>query len=118
MRAYAALSPTDQIPHGPDTVYTLLIAGSSGQALDWSTAAQLVRFSGQTTAGVAMNFYVSLNSTRAAAPSSGSATGTTAGALPSIPVHGSRTLQVPPGSTGWSAAALSSGYISAEVWKK
>ena len=118
MRAYAALSPTDQIPTPPDTVYTLLIAASSGQAMDWSTGAQLVRLTGISSAGALMNFFVNLNSTRAAAPSSGTDTGSTAGELPTIPVEGSRTLQIPPGSTGWSAAGLSSGYVTAEVWRK
>lgn len=118
MRAYGARSPIDQIPLPPDTTYTMLIAASSGQAMDWSTGAQLVRFTGQSTAGAAMRFMVNLNSTRAAAPSSGTATGTTGGALPDVVVDGSRELQIPPGSTGWSVAALSSGYITAEVWKK
>lgn len=119
MRAYGALSPIDQIPTPPDTIKTLLIAGSSGQAMDWgSTEIQLARFSGVSTAGALLNFWISPNSTRAAAPSSGSATGTTGGSYPSFPVLGERTMQVPPGSTGFSVAALSSGYITVEVWKK
>lgn len=118
MRAYGARSPIDQIPLPPDTIQTLLIAASSGQAMDWPTDAQLVRFSGQSTAGALLNFGVSLNSTRAAAPSSGLSTGSTDGGNPTIPVQGNRTLQIPPGSTGWSAAGLSSGYITAEVWRK
>lgn len=126
MRAYGALSPIDQIPQPPDTIQTLLIAASSGQAMDWAgstvgssaVAAHLVRLSGVTTAGAAMNFYVALNSTRAAAPSSGLSTGTTGGSLPSVPVIGTREFQIPPGSTGFSVAALSSGYITAEVWRK
>ena len=122
MRAYGALSPIDQIPQPPDRVNTLLIAGSSGQAMDWgSTLSQLVRFSGMSTAGAAINFIVNLVSTHAAAPSSGSSatTGTSAGSTGNnIPVMGSREFQIPAWSTGFSVAGLSSGYIMAEVWKK
>lgn len=126
MRAYGALSPIDQIPLPPDTVQTLLIAGSSGQAMDWAgstvgssaVAAHLARFSGVSTVGALLNFWINLNSTRAAAPSSGLSTGSTAGALPDIPVQGSRIVQIPPGSTGFSVAGLSSGYINVEVWRK
>lgn len=124
MRAYGALSPIDQIPLPADTVHTLLIAASSGQAMDWSgstvsstaTGTQLVRFSGVTTAGALMNFWVDLASTNAAAPSSGLSTQGTAGF--GIPVQGNRIFQVPAGSTGFSVAALSSGYVNAEVWRK
>lgn len=126
MRAYGARSPIDQIPLPPDSVQTLLIAASSGQAMDWvnstvgssAVGAQLVRFSGQSTLGAQLNFYVSLNSTKAAAPSSGTSTGSTDGSLPSISVMGERTLQIPPGSTGFSVAGLAAGYVHAEVWRK
>ena|SRR3990167_8956645 len=122
MRSYGALSPTDQIEQTPDKVLTLLIAGSSGQELDWgSTLSQLVRFSGVSTAGAQLNFMVNLVSTHAAAPSSGSSntTGTTAGSTGNnLPVMGTRTLQIPAWSTGFSVASLSSGYIMAEVWHK
>lgn len=122
MRAYAALHPTDQTPLPPDTVQTLLIAGSSGQAMDWtSTLSQLVRFTGLTTGNAQLNFMVNLVSTHAAVPSSGSSvtTGTTAGSTGNnLPVLGSRTFQVPAWSTGFSVAALSSGYVIAEVWRK
>lgn len=120
MRSYGALNPTKYIPQPPDTVQTLLIAGSSGQALDWgSTLAQLVRFTGISTAAPAapMNFIVNMKSTLAAAPSSGTsvATGSTGS---NICICGTRTLQIPAGSTGWSAAAVSSGYVIAEQWRK
>lgn len=129
MRAYAALSPIDQIPLPPDTVQTLLIAGSSGQAMDWASStvgaadvrAHLVRFTGLTTAGAQLNFSVNLISTHAAAPSSGTSvtTGTTAGSTGNnVPVLGQGTFQIPPWSTGFSVAALSSGYVMAEVWRK
>lgn len=115
-----SLHPTEGIPLPSDTVQTMLIAASSGQAMDWSsTMAQMVRLSMVSTAGAAVSAYVSLNSTRAAAPSSGTATGTTGGSLPSIPIPPEgRVLQIPGGSTGWSVASLSSGYVFAEVWGK
>ena len=124
MRTYGALSPLDQIEVPPDTVQTLLIAGSSGQAMDWAGStisstdkgAQLVRFSGVSTAGALLNFWVNLQTTNAAAPSSGLSTQGTTGFC--VPVQGNRYLQIPGGSTGFSVAALSSGYISVEVWKK
>ena len=129
MRTYGALNPIDQISAPPDTVQTLLIAASSGQALDWAgdtvsaarVGAHLVRFSGWSTAGAAINFVVDLVSTFAAAPTSGSSitTGTSVGSTGNrIPVTGTRMLQIPTWSTGYSVAALSSGYIFAEVWRK
>lgn len=131
MRAYSALNPIDQIPLPPDTVQTLLLAGGTGQALDWagstigSTAvlAHIVRFSGVSTAApaLALQFHVNLVSTHASLPASGTSitTGTTAGSTGNtIHVVGERTLQIPPWSTGWSAIARSSGYVIAEIWKK
>jgi hypothetical protein len=119
MKTYGALHPTDLIPQPPDTVLTMLVEGSSGQAMDWgSTLAQMVRLTGVTTTGGGLNFFASLNSTGAAAPSSGTSTGTTAGGLPSLSVIGQGTFQIPGGSTGFSVAALSSGYIRAELWKQ
>jgi len=118
MLTYQALSPTDQIPGVPDTIQTLLIAASSGQAVDWaSTLAQLVEFAGVSTTGALLNFWVNLNTTRAAAPSSGLSTGTASTGV-SVPVQGRRVLQIPGGSTGFSVAALSSGYIQALLWRK
>ena len=125
MRSYGTLHINDQIPVPPDTVNTLLIAASSGQAMDWpvtfANGAHQVRFSGITTAGAQLNFMVNLVSTHAAAPSSGSSvtTGTTAGSTGNnVLVMGSRDFQIPPWSTGFSVAGLSSGYVTAEVWRK
>lgn len=129
MRAYGALSPIDQIPLPPDTVQTLLIAGSSGQAMDWANStvgastvgAHLARFTGISTANAQLNFMVNLVSTHAAVPSSGTSitTGTTQGSTGNnIPVLGQAIFQIPPWSTGWSVAALTSGYVIAEVWRK
>jgi hypothetical protein len=135
MRSYGALNPLGTIPLPPDTVQTLLIAGSSGQAVDWpgttdgglSTSnragshADLVCFTGLTTGGATFNFMVNLCSTHAAVPSSGTSvtTGTTGGSTGNnIPVIGEALFQIPPWSTGWSVAALSSGYVMAQVWRK
>ncbi len=130
MRSYVALR--DQpVEMPPDTVNTLLIAGSSGQAMDWPgttgstnaglALAHMVRFTGMSTVGAAINFIVNLVSTHAAAPSSGSSvtTGTSQGSTGNnIPVLGSRVLAIPAFSTGFSVAALSSGYVMAEIWKR
>lgn len=131
MRAYGALFT--QIPQPPDTVQTLFMTGgSSAQAMDWVSStgaltnaragnAHIVRFTGQSSANLPLAFSVNLVSTHAAVPSSGSSvtTGTTAGSTGNnIPVFGSREFQIPAWSTGWSAAAFTSGYIMAEVWRK
>lgn len=126
MRRLATLHPQENIPAPPDTVQTLLIAGSSGQALDWATSTgavanaatadvNIVRFSGFSTAGQTINFMVNLFSTAALVPSSGtsiSSTGT------NHPVMGQGTFQIPGGSTGWSVASLTSGYVIAEQWAR
>lgn len=118
-----AFTPANQlkgevVTQPPEDVRTLLIAGSSGQAQDWSsTLSQVVRLSGVSTAGALLNFWANLRSTHAAAPSTGS-TGTTAGSSDQqVAVQGTRTLQIPPGSTGFSVAALTSGYITIEQWR-
>jgi len=116
MIAIGTLHPSDFIPMPADTVYTMLIAGSSGQAMDWPPNVDFARFTGQSTAGVAMAFQVALKTTRAAAPSSGASTGSTA--IYGYTVLGQGTFQVPGGSTGFSVAALSSGYIAAEMWSR
>ncbi len=123
MRTYGALNPIDQIETPADTVQTLLVAGSVGQAMDWvgatggatEASAQLARFSGVSTVGAQLNFRVNLESTYCIAPSSGTATGSTAAHLT---VMGTRVFQIPGASTGFSVAALSSGYITVEIWKK
>lgn len=120
MRPISSLQPTQGIPMAPDTTQTLLIAGSSGQALDWPSAAtygtpSIVRVTGLTTGNALMNFNLNLESTRAAVPSSGLST---LGTSFSSPVVGQGTFQVPHGSTGWSAASLSSGYVVMEMWSR
>lgn len=130
MRYFGNRTVVPIIPEPPDTVATLLIAGSSGQAMDWPSTAgtsasaataaaagvHLVRLSGLSTGGVQLNFHVNLASTKAAAPSSGYSTEGTTGF--NHPVLGQSSFQIPGGSTGFSVAALSSGYIQVEMWKK
>lgn len=123
MRTYGVLNPTVPAESPPSIVQTLLIAGSSGQAMNWGgstvgssdAGAQVVRFTGMSTTGALLNFMVNLETTACAAPSSGL---TTASTDCDIPVLGSRFLAIPNGSTGFSVAALSSGYIIAEVWRR
>lgn len=119
MRGIGVMHPTDGLPTPPDTVLTLLIAGSSGQAMDWpagSSVGLIARLSGQSTAGAQMNFEANLESTKAAAPSSGTSTIGTTGF--GYTIMGQGTFQVPGASTGFSVASLSSGYVKIELWKK
>lgn len=119
MRGISVLHPTDGVPVPPDTTQTLLIAGSSGQAMDWpsgSSAGTILRISAVSTVGVSLNFFANLESTKAAAPSSGQSTQGTTGF--GHPVMGSGMFQIPGGSTGYSVAALTSGYVISEFWKK
>lgn len=116
MKTYGSMHPTDGgIPQPPDTVNTLLIAGSSGQAMDWPAGTEMARFSGTSTAGASLNFQVNPYSTSCAAPSSGSVTSSTGAQMA---VTGTREFQIPGNSTGYSVAALSSGYIVVECWAK
>lgn len=137
MRTYGALPPSlnhEAITFPPDSVQTLLLASSAGQALDWpanstggttaarSVSAHIVRFTVASTAAVpvAALAMVNLVSTHANNPTSGSSvtTGTTVGSTGnSIPVFGSRTFSIPAWSTGWSAIALGGAYVMAEVWR-
>lgn len=113
MIAYGALSPTDGIPKPADTIATRILAAGTAQAIDVSTAAKLLRVSGMSTGGVAQGFFVNIGTTRAAIPTSGSATGTTA---VNHPVHGSRMFQIPGGTTGISVIADIAGRYQAEFW--
>ena len=129
MRQISVLHPTDFIPSPADYVQTLLIAGSSGQAFDWPGSSQtlpnsedphIVRFTGQSTAGVMMVFSANLQSTGCSVPTTANGTGglTTASSLSHALVIGQGSFQVPGNSTGGSVAALTSGYISIEMWRK
>lgn len=115
MRQYGTMHPTEFAEMPPDATQILLIANSSGQAMDLPSGAQIVEFTGISTAGAQLNFMVNLQSTAAQAPSSGSSGGSTGiGHM----VMGRKVFQLPGSSTGWSAAAVSSGYICANFWKK
>ena len=117
MIPYGALHPTDGIPKPPDTIQTLLLAAATPQALDLpSTLAQIVRLTAMSTLGIPIGVCVSLNSTRATAPSSGLSTGS-GNSLPNFTVMGEKTLQIPSGSTGWSAGSAVAGYLTAEFWR-
>lgn len=133
MRAYGALNPIDGIPMPPDTVATFVMTGgSSAQASDWfssgSTAMAnagtgnigIVRFTGLTSMGSSLfNFMVNMFSTLAAAvPASGTTVGMAASSGVSHPIYGQGTFQVPGGSTGYSIAALTSGLVFVEMWRK
>src|SRR5712691_4732829 len=136
MRAYGALSPIAGIPFPADSVQTLfLTGGSSGQAMDWPNStggaaanagvagANLVRFSAMSSAGAEFRAMVNLNSTFASVPASGTSVttsttqGSTGNAYPIFGLYG-KMFQIPGYSTGWSAAALTSGYVIAEIWRK
>lgn len=136
MRAYAPLPQVnnDAIPQVSDSVQTMLLASSAAQAIGWpadttggttaarTVGAMMVRFTAVSTAAVptAALAMVNLVSTFALNPTSGSSvtTTTTAGSTGNnVPVFGTRTLQVPAHSTGWSAIALGGAYLMAEVWR-
>lgn len=122
MRPYSAENPLQGIPFPPDTINTILITGSSAQAMDWpSTISQIARVTFFSTALAAMGGVVNLLSTHAAAPSSGSSvtTGTTVGSTGNnLFVQGTRTFQIPAVSTGFSVYGASSGFAQLEIWHK
>lgn len=136
MRAYGALRPIDSIPLPPDTVATFVMTGgSSAQASDWFSSAStaltqagqlgangpgIVRFTGMTSAGSSLfNFMVNMYSTLAVpVPTSGTTVGMGASSGVSIPIYQQGMFQVPPQSTGYSIAALTSGLVFVEMWRK
>jgi hypothetical protein len=129
MRTFGSLHPTDGgTPVAPDTVTTFLMTGgSSAQAADWlssgSTAvasasvagAEIVRLTGMTTAGGSFFFSANLFSTAAAVPSSGTSISSSG---VNHPIAAPTLFQVPGGSTGFSFAAFTSGYVIMEQWNK
>lgn len=133
MRPYGALNPIDQIDAAPDTVVTFALASGTPQAADWFTStgavadavaakAHLVRFTGFSSAGTPLAFVVNVVSTHAVyPPSSGTSasTGTTAGSTGNnLAVSGTRLLQIPQWSTGYSVGMGTSGYVMGEIWRK
>lgn len=127
MRAYSALRSIDQIPLPPTAVQTLLLAAGTAQALSWPTStggnatnagvaeAHIARVSFFSTVGVPLAGVVNMNSTNVALSSGTSVNqGSTGNA---IPVVGSRELQIPRDSTGWSALCPAAAYCVVESWK-
>ena len=127
MRATGVMHPTDGPYVPPDTVQTLLLAGGVAQAFSWvssgstdvanaaAAGAHIVRLTGFTTASGPLPFMANLMSAGAAAPASGSSV---ASSGTNHPVFGPTMFQVPGDSTGWSAFALTSGYVICEQWRK
>jgi len=130
IRPFGTLHPVDAGPHPPDIVQTLLLAAATAQSLDWFTSAGVAAatagaagvgvaaFTGQTTANLALNFSLNLYSTGVISPTSGTSVNTTGSTGVSHPVNGSAFFQIPAASTGWSAIALTSGYVMCEQWHK
>jgi hypothetical protein len=109
MRAYGARSPTELISLPPDTVQTLLVGPGTPQTLDWfgssvgsAGASRCASRAHQwrEQGGALLNCWVDLESTKAAAPSSGNSTKAQAGF--GYSVQGNRTFQIPAGSTCFS----------------
>ena len=105
-----------QIPVPPDTHSTFLLAAATAQAIDFATGTQLIRATGLSSAGAQFNFYINLNSTAAALPTSGT-TATTGSTGVSVPVLGTREFAVA-SSTGFSVISPTSGYVHVECWKR
>ncbi len=130
IRPFATLHPQDAGPMPPDIVQTLLLAAGTAQNLDWFSSAGtaaanagvagvgIVVFTGQTTGNAALNFSLNLYSSGVISPTSGTSVNTTGSSGVSHPVNGSAFFQVPAASTGWSAIALTSGYVMCEQWHK
>lgn len=130
IRPFATLHPQDAGPMPPDIVQILLLASGTAQNLDWFSSAGtaaanagaagvgVVAFTGQTTANLALNFSINLYSTGVISPTSGTSVNTTGSSGVSHPVNGSAFFQIPAASTGWSAIALTSGYVICEQWHK
>lgn len=130
IRTFGTLHPVDAGPQPPDIVQTMLLASGTAQSLDWFSSAGvavanagtagvgIVAFTGQTTANLPLNFSLNLYSTGAISPTSGTSVNTTGSSGVSHPVNGSAFFQVPAASTGWSAIALTSGYVMCEQWHK
>ncbi len=114
MKGIGTLHPTEILP-SPDVVHTIVFAAaSSAHAKDWPTGA--VGY----TAGSNVDFFMQPASTYVVVPSSDLSTGSTAGhgfAGSSVAQElnpGAR--RIPPGSTGYSVTALSSGILSLGIF--
>lgn len=129
MRPIGTMHPTDGPPIPADTVITLFMTGGSSiQASDWFTSTGavanaaaagvgIIRLTGMSSGTGAFPFMVNLMSTGAVVPNSGTSVNSGSSGV-SHPVLTDRTFQVPGGSTGWSVAAFTSGYVVMEMWHK
>lgn len=128
MRKIGSLQPTANSPVPPDTVVTFALVASTPQAQDWLSSGStvvanaaaagvgLVRVTGVSSAGAAMLITANLMSTAANVPSSSLSSGgsTAANVLIASPTF----FQIPGGSTGYSVASPTSGYVMVEQWAK
>jgi len=122
LRRYGAMNPTDQIGLPADTLTTfLLTGGSSAQAADMPSGAAggLARITSFTTAGAAFLAFACWESTRAAVAAAGTTNSSaTSSGVTALPIQYQQLVQVPGGSTGFSVAAFTSGYVQVEFWRK
>lgn len=116
MKGIGSAHPLEGIETPPDTVVNLVLAANTHQAADWPTGTQVLRVSGISSANSAFCFYINARTTAAALPVNGTSA-TTASTLQQLAVIGSRYMQVPASSTGFSLYASSSGYCVVECWK-
>ena len=122
LRGTGMLHPTDSIPVPADTITTfLLTGGSSAQAADFPTGAAggIIRVTPFTTAGAGFLAHLCVGRTLAAVPAAGTTNSTApSSGLSCNPIPFQMSLQVPGGSTGYSVAAFTSGYVQVEYWRK
>lgn len=129
-RTINTMHPTDNVPMPADSnIVFLMTGGSSAQAADWNTSTgavanagtagiHLVRVSGCTTAGAAFLFTFNCMSTAAAVPTSGYTVSATTRGIDTLIATGPSAFQIPGTSTGFSVAAVTSGNIMIEMWRK
>lgn len=112
MRSFGA-RPHD-FPLPPDTVGTVLLT-TSGQAIDYPSDTNIVRFSVAQMSSVGVFINAASTAARVATATTG---GSTASASQSIHVPVSLMYQIPGGSTGFSViASVAGGYMTCEFWK-
>lgn len=128
MRPYGILQPTAFAELPADTVQTFLLVAGTAQSQDWlssgSTAtanagaagAGIVRISFISTVGTSLVLgVVNLSNTNASSHTSGTSI---ASSGVNCPVPGTRTFQVPGGSTGFSLFSSTACFAVVEMWRK
>lgn len=123
MRGIGWLHPSEQASVPADTQTSILMTAATAAVMAVPSGAGMVRLSGLSTAGALLNFYVNLQSSVAAAPTSDASAGTTNSSSLQIPCvnGGGQYYQLPGGTAGSSVIGLfspTSGYIVAEWWKR